>query len=343
MTSALIRLGMLQSASGDATAARSTLTRALSIAESNAGPRGKRADVFEALGNACIATGDFDNARKYLSRAIDLNASDKAATGKVQLCSSLDSLAEVEAHDNKPAEAADRVLRASFEIDNYIRQVFMQLPFQEQCKFAATAERQINFLMTYCRAPQYLDNSLKSLINWKGLLLNTLRQQTVSSHSTDPETAECIHAVREAQLRLAEFASSDSKDSPNERQEQLKTLSDQVREKEELLSDKLKGGAYLDPAQNIDAAAFRKLIADDEAFVDIEQFADPLDPTAQQYGAIVVSKSKPTTFVELGSASTIDSTIHNWLASVLNSNSGPVLANDPSSDRGNKHKEQKSR
>lgn len=269
----LLQKGLLQGTLKDYTTSQKTLERALSITEHSDQPQCQelRADAHSALGSLYMAMGKYDEANKQFSAAVDLNNLDPTASGRIKLCHSLNGLAEIAARNGQMSVAENHVLRSSAAIGDYIKGAFPSLPFGEQCRLAAKANEQINYLLAYCHSQSVLPQAYDYIMQWKGLLINTLRQQSIDSglSNVSPRMTD----LRTARQKLAEAVAK-----PGTTKAQIEALEREVSHREALVNMGLMETDYYDPAADVGVDWLVGDLKPDEVFIDVNRYAQPDKP-----------------------------------------------------------------
>lgn len=230
--------------------------------------------------------------------------------------------------------ASDAALKAAEKVSEYVKVIFPQLSFGEQCAFLQNTVRpQIGYLILYCKdEAQQRRAAYSHLIQWKGLLISSLRKQTVVMNSSDkrnPEIAKLIEELEDVRNELAAWhlKMSDRSLTP----EQWTSKNDELTVRKEAiereLSQHTKQAGYFDHAAAFTSAEFDKTLAENEIFLDFYRYVRPgFDLVTDEskssvykprYAAYVVSHTFYPDFVFLGTSDEVDKAIKDWRSDVL--------------------------
>lgn len=264
----LLDLTELYKESGKLEQAKSCLNRALAITSGLGGSDNQlQADIKECAGRLALIEKDYARARQYFQTARLCRDEKSISSSTPDAVRNINEICLLP--DTSAGERAELLLASCALTDSYVSRVFPQLSLQEQTVFlASTLRPQMDLVLSTNAQTNLLDKTYHYLVRWKGLLVYSLRRQTVMLASASQNiSAESI--------------------------------------------------AITDHAARIDTAGFRRLLADNECFVDLYQYQDNI-AGGQKQAAIVVNAdgAAPIKMLDLGAAAQNNELVASWLQSV---------------------------
>lgn len=197
----LLDLTELYKDAGKTEQAKSCLNRALAIA-SGLGDSDMQlqADIKECAGRLASIEKDYAGARQYFQAARICRDEKSISSSTPDAVHNINEICLLP--DTSASERADLLLASCALTDSYVSRVFPQLSLQEQAVFlASTLRPQMDLLLSTNAQTNLLDKTYRYLVRWKGLLVYSLRRQTVmlasASQNISPESiAITDHAAR---------------------------------------------------------------------------------------------------------------------------------------------------
>jgi CHAT domain-containing protein/tetratricopeptide (TPR) repeat protein len=328
LVAALLQKGVLDIAAQQYDEAQQLLSRALQVTASSPNEESKmlNAEAHSDMAQLYEATNKLDEAKQELASAIDLHTADSEPAAKIKLCDELDRTAALllrqastlPSAEKYPLEQAAyvRILDAAELIDKHIRSGFSNLPFQEQCIFAAKAQEQISWLVACAKAQAAgSNNSVKIesvytyLVRWKGLLVGSLQRDSLAATLKDPQAKKLLE-----QLRLQERNLDECSGHPDWT-EKINSIKKQLNAARESVVARF----GFDPTDQDSGAKFKSnefscLLGADQTLIDINEYSPIDNPSERRYAAFVVSRSTPARLIDFGPVSMIDAAVESWLA-----------------------------
>lgn len=224
-------------------------------------------------------------------------------------------------------------LTAAEKVAQYVKTIFPQLSFGEQCAFLQNTIRpQIGYLIWYCSEELDQRRSAYSLlIQWKGLLISSLRKQTVviNSEMKNPAVSKLISELEAVRAELAAWhlKMSDRSLTP----EQWTSKNDELTVRKEAiereLSQQASKAGYFDHAASITSYEFDTMLSREEVFVDFYRFLKPgteiatsdaeIENTKPIYAAYIVSYDFYPKSVFIGTTDEVEKAIKEWRSDIL--------------------------
>lgn len=267
---------------------------------------------------------------------------DQAVTIYKAIVTSADTVAAIHCHNQIAVwehehknykTSGDAALKAAQKVAEYVRNVFPQLSFGEQCAFLQNTIRpQVGYLLEYNDwDSKQLGASYDLLLQWKGLLISSLRKQTVviSSEANKPEVANLIASLDDVRKQLAAWhlKMSDRSLTPAQWTQKNDELTVRKESIERELSKQTKQSGYFDHASSVDSHEFGKMLAKDEIFLDffrytkpgldIQESASAENSSSARYAVYILSHEFIPWSIFLGSADELEKAIKDWRSDVL--------------------------
>lgn len=316
----LLTLGELYLLQNKYELAKTQMDRALAIVqplESNA-DRSAKAAVYSANGDLEMAQGKLEEARLWYNKARDIN---QHADGKlIALARNLNSIVKIDALKGDLDSATWNCLWAARILSDYADASFVQLSFAEQCSFIDSLSDQTNLLLSICNRADSLPQTYHYISKWKGLLIESLRRRTAlqSASASNPDVRRLVEQLSAAHRELKVLCDQRAAniEAQQKRDGDLADLTNKSESLERQISQKSAVAQVGDPIARVGTSALRKLLAGDEAIVDISSYHNPLQ-NKDVYAAIILTQGSAPVFVSLQDAKPINDAIADWRSSVL--------------------------
>lgn len=224
-------------------------------------------------------------------------------------------------------------LHAAEKVSEYVKTIFPQLSFGEQCAFLQNTIRpEIGYLIWYCS--EELDqrrSAYTMLIQWKGLLISSLRKQSavINSDMKNPAISKLIAEFEQVRGELAAWhlKMSDRSLTPDQwtsKNDQL-TIRKEAIERE--LSQQASKAGYFDHAASITSYEFDTMLSREEVFIDFYRMVKPgteipvsdadIENTKPIYAAYIDSYDFYPKSVFIGTAEKVEKAIKDWRSDIL--------------------------
>ncbi len=321
----LCHIASAQAATSHADSAKATYERALE----GLGELG-RASGLEAMGllmghgAASLVAGDLKAARTSYVSAQGMAAKALGADDP-RLGLIVGNLGLVDWREGKRASARRRLLRAADILRHGTETLLPSLSFAEQRAFLGTlVGYPVPYLLSFLRGGTDLKGAAARVLPLKGLLVESLRREAVLTKTAalEPHLAPRVERLRELRMEISGLHTAQSANQ-GEFRLRLRELS---REKEQIERDLVRmdlGTGLEDPMKGIDDRFVQRLLAPDEAIVDVYRYQDlsgnkPVD----QYGAVVITPRRDPVLVSLGRVTEVHMTLQYWWNLVLYASAG---------------------
>ncbi|MBS1954175.1 MAG: tetratricopeptide repeat protein [Cyanobacteria bacterium SZAS-4] len=314
----LVTLGELHLAQRNYDLAKIQLDRASKIAEplNRIGDRSIKAEVYSACGDLALASGNLDQALLCFNKAFSLSLLTGAKS--VQFAHSLNSIARINALQNDYKAATVNALKSSYVLKHYLMTFVGQLSFAEQCAFANLLHDQTDLLLSVCTDGRSLPQAYGYIAQWKGLLIESLRKRTLLQKLaiSTPEVQQSLDQLSalRRQLKILSDQDASGAEARKKRDDDIANLTQTSEALERQISLKSNGVEISDPMATKDCRELQKLLAADEAMVDIFAFNNPLTGK-DEYDCIVLTQSAGPKLINLPNADAINDAIKIWRAS----------------------------
>lgn len=314
---ALVTLGEMRLAQKDIVSASRDLERARKIAESSkaVSKSSITATVYGAYGDLQLAKGDLVNAEIWYDKARDLSSELITSDFATQLAyaSDLNALAKVKLLQGDKASAAQIVLTSSSILQSYADSSFPQLSFAQQCTFVDALKDQTDVLLSICSVDEPPRGAYSSLMKWKGLLIESLRRKAVLEKvgRADPETRQLLQQLNDNHKQLKLFLAQNNSSLRTEQQAEVSKLNVESESLERQISRRSGDASLADPLNKMEANDLRKLLANDEALLDIFSYRD-LQTGREMYAAVLLTLHVSPKFITIGTADEVNRAISSW-------------------------------
>ncbi len=335
----LLNLGELYLSKKNYDLAKLELDRALKIAEPLHGidERSIKAQIYSACGDLARGEGNLDQSYLWYNKAFGISLLTGAKS--VEFAHSLNSIALINALQNDFKSARVNVLKGSYLLKTYAATYVGQLSFAEQCAYADTLQEQTNLLLSICTDSQSLSKAYSYIAQWKGFLVESLRRRTSLQKlaGNTPDIQKLLDQLNSyhRQLDILSDQSANSVEARKKRDDDIANLSQECEALERDISLKSNGITIADPMATKGCLELQKMLAPDEAIVDVIAFTNSLTGK-NEYDCIILTQGAGPILVNLRDADAINNTIAAWRASA---NVSSLPKRDLSLDRENKIKD----
>ncbi|RME51490.1 MAG: CHAT domain-containing protein, partial [Deltaproteobacteria bacterium] len=317
----LYNLAFLFDKRNDFVRSRAFYERVLAIETTTLGP--DHPDLLfplNNLGRALLERGRFEEAEPHLERALALCTANWGRAHPVR-AEILYNLALLAWKRGRFAESRHFFLEGAATIDGHVEKIFPVLSFAEQTAFLeGHLRRGVSDLLSTCQEEGALRPAYALLFRWKGLLLESLRRQSVIARLAaedprlQPKVAELTalrHEIATAFHEIGEIPLAEWQQANAERTARKEAL-------ERALSRSVPPMRLRDPLAGIDLAAFQRLLAPNEAFIDLYRYWRWEGGTfgEDRYAAVVTMATKGPRFLDLGPAERVEETVGQWREAV---------------------------
>jgi len=297
------------------------LERAIRIDERALGPEDSvLAMLLGNLGYYYRLQADYAPARRFYERALTIT--EKAlGPDHPQVANRLINLATVDWQQQDHQAARDRLLRAGHILDTQTRVLLPTLSLAEQSAFiSAQVSPQTARLLQTSGDGATLVRAYGLVFRWKGLLVESLRQQTALARlMDDPAYKPTVERLRALRAQVAGWYLKAGSVPFAQWTQQNDNLTREKEAIERELARVPTRAALDDPLRNVDLQAFRAMLESDETLIDIYSnvvFSGDAQ-RGEHYVAVVTSRSEGPVFVDLGATSTINKAVSRWRSAVL--------------------------
>jgi len=262
------------------------------------------ARAHDMLGDIAIASKKYSDADMHFRRAYNLYRDDDTATsGILGMVNDLNQLAKCAAASG--GQSAQAVQLACLKLDRYLKSVFPQISFAQQCAFVTCIGDQIDPLLTYASNNDSASKTFQYLMQWQGLLVDSVRRSSGDS-AGDAATLNQLRKIRN-QLSKSSTQSADAS--------AVAALTLEKEALERKLALRRKADDKADTVLQKTSKEFINMLTDDEAFLDIVHY-HRFDDGSPAYAAFVVTKSSGVKVVSLSNAVLIDDAVSKWVQSM---------------------------
>ncbi|MBS1953914.1 MAG: CHAT domain-containing protein [Cyanobacteria bacterium SZAS-4] len=268
-----------------------------------------------ALAEVYINLGERRKAFHLLDRALQLdnaNRTTEALLASARDCAGLARLEELEGDHELATRYA---LRAAGYTDKFLKSGFSQLSFAQQCSFINVTRQVRSTLLNTCNDSKNLQEAYGYIIQWEGLLLETLRSQSAISTrlaNASKETKKVVAELSAVRTRIGELANGDQSTFA-----EMSALTTKKERLERQLSEETGSQGIADVMAKRDVEGFRKLLKPDQAFLDIMTFSSVKD-NSEHYALIAMKggAQREAKMFDLGATTPIDKQITEWRNSI---------------------------
>ncbi|HEY9734356.1 MAG TPA: CHAT domain-containing tetratricopeptide repeat protein [Drouetiella sp.] len=263
------------------------------------------AHAHDMLGSLALDANNLVDAELHFRRAYNLYRDDDNSTsGVLGMVNDLNHIARCYGPSDA-AQSSQSVLLACVKLDKYLKSVFPQISFAQQCAFVTCIGDQIAPLLTYASNSESAPKTFQYLMQWQGLLVDSVRRSSGDA-TRDADISNRLKKIRN-QLSKTSTQSADSS--------ALTALTSEKEALERELALRRNSEDNTDEILKKTSKDFVSLLADDEAFIDIVHFRR-VDNGAAAYTAFVVAKTCGIKVVNLPKAELIDDAVRKWIQSM---------------------------
>ncbi|RME56738.1 MAG: tetratricopeptide repeat-containing protein, partial [Deltaproteobacteria bacterium] len=293
----LHNLAGLLKVQGEYAAARPLFERALAIWEKALGP--DHPNVASTLNNLAVlfqTEGEYAAARPLFVRALTIQ---KKARGlhHLDVAKSLVNLAHLDWQTGASEEARREFLQAVAIIHAHIERIFPFLSFAEQRNFLVRhLTLPTSYLLSAFRGGRGFATGYGFLFRWKGLLLESLRHQSVIARLArgNPAIEQRVAELQALRTKIAGWYHQAGEVPLAEWRKKNDALTEQKEVLERELARTLPPGALHDPMEGVNLNEFRRFLAPDEAFLDVYRYGFWEEGTfvEERYAVVVTGRQE---------------------------------------------------
>ncbi|MCA9803188.1 MAG: CHAT domain-containing protein [Cyanobacteria bacterium HKST-UBA02] len=262
-----------------------------------------RAAIYKCWGIISYEESKPEKAAKCFEMANQIYEKDKSPTSGINRMLAANNVAKSRLRDFENQEAVKELMSVSADLDEVVTKIFPQLSFAEKTSFVGIANQQISELLSVCTEnPDLIHRAYTYLIHWKGLLVQSLRNESIASRGAPSELANQLAQVRSKLATSSRGISGANVSTLTERKEALER---QISQESKVSESSLAPG---------DTSSFQRRLGEHETILDFYRFI-PIRKKLSHYGVVCVSKQS-CDFVDLGEAKEIDRLIRNWLVAI---------------------------
>jgi tetratricopeptide (TPR) repeat protein len=288
-------------------------------------------DVAVTLANLAFvfrSQGDDAESRRLYEES--LNILEKApGSQNLEVALVLDNLALLDWKERDLQHARDRFLSAARLVDVHAQGLLPTLSLAEQRAFISTIlPTQTSLLLSSQFDEPSLGRAYDGVYRWKGLLINSLRRETVIAKlAEEPRYQPLVERLRAMRAEVAGWyhkAGSMPFDIWSQRNDEL-TKEKELLERE--LAKALPSSALEDPLRDMGVQALKAILKGDEAFIDVYRYSfyEKGKYVEERFCAIVTGPQSGPTLVNIGRAEKVKSLIKAWRDDVLRDRSAESL------------------
>ncbi|MBX3148939.1 CHAT domain-containing protein [Candidatus Obscuribacterales bacterium] len=264
------------------------------------------------MGKALYEEGFYRDASNVLRDSIRANAMlhdpEDSLLRSALLLRSLINSDEYEQANSISRDIRDR-------LGNYTKAI-NQLSFAEQQIKIDRLKNELAFLLSISKSSEELQQNYDSLSMFKGVLINSLMIQAKQMKLGEDRFGTLIIETNGIRDKISKIRAGLSNVVPTDLEKLLSRKEQIERAVYSSLPEDVFEGSYKDisktAAQNLE---------EDETFVDLFVYKDSSN-TAQRYGAIVLTKSQPLNFIDIGDFESIRTAVQEWRVSCIGSERG---------------------
>lgn len=305
----------------------SYLERALKIsAEVNGENHRDTAVILNNMGMVYRDQEKFDQSLPLLERALRTMIG-AMGPNHVAVATVYASLADVKYLQGDKAGAAQDLLKGARIVNEH---VFDELPAgqslaEQEVFLRSTLQGQVSLLLSACREGKSLSDAYEVILNWKGLLVEALRQQKVISALAQDERGKAlVDRLRSLRSEISGWYQMAGNCPYDDWKKTYDELSSAKEESERALTRLSIAHSHVG-FKSMTLSELKSALKPDEAFVDIFEYV-PFGRTAlSDYVAIVYmpSAAVPVRLVELGSVRDSALAIALWRNEVFANHEAP--------------------
>ncbi|HEY9731301.1 MAG TPA: CHAT domain-containing tetratricopeptide repeat protein [Drouetiella sp.] len=308
-------LGFCALSEGRYNEAKDQLTKALSFCDDSKNQQPEDRNLFTAASTALAETlvkmGDREEALRELDWALSTDRANSETESLIASARDCAGIATVHQLDGDKELAASYALQAAEFTDKFLRSGFSELSFAQQCSFVNVTHQIRSILLNTCTDQQNLPQAYGYIIKWKGLLLETLRSQSViasTSATASSSTKKSIADLSAVRARLGALASGN--------EESLAEFNELSAKKERIERDLLRdtnSNTISDPLAKRNVSWLQNLLKPNQAFLDILTY-NSLNDNAEHYALIALKAGNASDLkmFDLGQSEAIDKEIATW-------------------------------
>lgn len=290
----------------------------MATAEENARYHLALGQIQTGIGEVYLRQHRDTEALTAFKAALEIHQKDQTEDGVLAQAQALNGLAILADRQNHSEESQVYALNAAGLLDKYFHNVYPQLSFAEQCAFAKETSSEIDFLLSYSSGKEGLAKAFGYLLRWQGMLIESLRRQSVEEKLANTQefgadmTRRRAILGRVAQLRQLE---TQSKATDLARKKSIERASEELESLERKFAEAGRGKDFKDPAANMDLKKFQSNLKQAEAFIDIVAYLNP-DTMKKQYAVLTMQSIGEPIFTKLD-YSKIQKISENWRNAII--------------------------
>ncbi len=279
-------------------------------------------DLAETMSNLATAyrqLNQFDSALDLQKQARELLVK-ALGPDHLMVAGVLNNIGDIELQQKKVEAAQNDFLAAALIIDKHMQNVLPTLPLAEQESFVAShIPFETSVLLSTCTSGPALTKAYNLIVGWKGTLIESLRRESLVSHlAKDERTKRLVERLKNVRTQLAGWYQSAGTISYEEWKSKDDKLTNEKEEIERELVSSSRSSELADSLADVDTTKFTACIGPNEVMVDTYLYWNmTAQPSLYHYGAVLVGQDGKPSFVDLGEAHAIDTTIGFWRGAVL--------------------------
>lgn len=295
--------------------AKKYLTQALNFCNDSKNNQPEDRSLFTAastaLAEALVKIGDREEALRELDWALSTDQSNSQTESLLASARDAAGIATVHWLDGDKELASSYALQAADFTNKFLQSGFSELSFAQQCSFVNVTRQIRSILLNTCSDSQNLAQAYGYIIRWKGLLLESLRSQSIitsASATASGSTQKSIAELSAVRARLGALA--------NGGEETIAEFNNLSAKKERIERELVQGtsaNTISDPLAKHDVHWFQNLLKPNQAFLDVLTFTS-LKDDAEHYALMAMKAGDDGNLymIDLGQTKTIDEQIGKW-------------------------------
>ncbi|MBX3148956.1 tetratricopeptide repeat protein [Candidatus Obscuribacterales bacterium] len=284
------------------------------------------ADAYGGLARCELEGGNIKSARQYLIKSSQYLNSLTARSAMLELVECYNSIARLDASQNQWALSLQFSGSARDTLKNYLSEVFPTLSFSEQHAYVERARQELAASLALCRSDDELDDFYSSVLECRGMLINSLHLQSRLQRRAAEYFETLIPSLQQlSQIRTRLVNLSCLKSLTDEQMNECEGLISQKEAIERQLNAEI-GTKFFTPDSS-GLSSLRSALKADECFVDIYTF-QPLQESESYYHAVIVPADGRLKMVRLGPIEATNRLIKEWREACIRDANARTLSED---------------